>query len=335
MSWYTKSGEHNDIVVSTRVRLARNINGIPFPEKMTPEQFENLNKIVSDALIGSNTPFSKSLKCIKMSDIPHNERYAMAERHIISAQFVSNCENKAIILSDDESISIMLGEEDHIRIQVILPGLDPKSAYDTAEQIDSLLCGTLDIAFDQNLGFLTACPTNLGTGLRASAMLHLPLLEANGEIPQISDSVSKIGFTIRGMYGEGSSAAASMYQISNQITLGISEKNAIDNLKLITTQLINKEKRLREDLSKIKVEDVCMRAYGILSNARIIDTKEMMRLLSELKLGESMGIVDLKSANPIKMLIEGQPYMLMSRYGEMTPDERDIYRANMLRDSLK
>lgn len=335
MSWYTKSGEHNDIVVSTRVRLARNINGIPFPEKMAPEQFENLNKIVSDALIGSNTPFSKSLKCIKMSDIPHNERYAMAERHIISAQFVSNCEKKAIILSEDESISIMLGEEDHIRIQVILPGLDPKSAYDTAEQIDSLLCGTLDIAFDQNLGFLTACPTNLGTGLRASAMLHLPLLEANGEIPQISDSVSKIGFTIRGMYGEGSSAAASMYQISNQITLGISEKNAIDNLKLITTQLINKEKRLRENLSKIKVEDVCMRAYGILSNARIIDTKEMMRLLSELKLGVSMGIVDLKSANPIKMLIEGQPYMLMSRYGEMTPDERDIYRANMLRDSLK
>lgn len=335
MSWYTEKGKQNDIVVSTRIRLARNINGIPFTDRMTAEQFNTLNKTVSEALLGSNTPFSKTLKCIKMSDIPQNERYAMAERHIISSQFVSSCENRAIIISDDESITIMLGEEDHIRIQVIASGLDLKAAYDTAEQIDALLCGALDIAFDSKLGFLTACPTNLGTGLRASVMLHLPLLEANGELPAISDSVGKIGLTVRGMYGEGSSAVASMYQISNQITLGISEKNAIDNLKLITEQLINKEKKLREDLSKIKVEDMCMRAYGVLANARIISTKEMMSLLSELLLGASMGIVKLDSVSPIKLLIEGQPYMLMSRYGEMAPDERDIYRANMLRNSLK
>lgn len=335
MSWYDNLGPQSDIAVSSRIRLARNISGIPFPSVMNADKLIEVNNLVKNALLNSNTPFAKSLKFIQMKDIPENERFSMVERHIISREFVSNCENKAIIISDDESICIMLGEEDHIRIQVIKAGLDVLSAYDVAEQIDSLLCGALDIAFDKNLGFLTSCPTNLGTGLRASVMLHLPLLKISGDMGVLSEQIGKIGFTVRGMYGEGTKASASLYQISNQITLGITEKNAIDNLNLITMQLIEKERKLRESLNKIKAEDIAMRALGTLSNARIISSQEMMKLLSELKLGLSLDIIEKTSLNPIKLLIDGQPFMLMRKFGEMTADERDIYRANMLREALQ
>ncbi len=335
MSWYDNLGPQNDVAVSTRIRLARNISGIPFPSVMNDEQRDQVNKLVKNALLESNTPFAKTLKFIQMRDIPENERFSMIERHIISREFVSNCENKAIIISDDESVSIMLGEEDHIRIQVIKSGLDVITAYDVAEQIDAILCNLLDIAFDKKLGFLTSCPTNLGTGLRASVMLHLPLLKSSGEMSVLSDQIGKIGFTVRGMYGEGTKAAASLYQISNQITLGITEKNAIDNLNLITMQLIEKERKLRESLNKITAEDISMRAFGILSNARIISSSEMMKLLNELKLGISLGIIDNETLNPMKLLIEGQPFMLMRKFGQMTADERDIYRANMIREALQ
>ncbi len=332
--WYNQKAPDDDIVVSTRIRLARNLNGIPFPSKMTSKQLDEVNEAVRGAILNSNTPYAKSLKFILMKDIPENERYAMVERHIISREFASNCENRSIIISEDESISIMVGEEDHIRIQVILAGLQLEKAYDIAESIDSLLCGSLDLAFDDRLGFLTECPTNLGTGLRASVMLHLPMVESGGEMAGLAESVNKIGFTVRGMYGEGSKAAASLYQISNQITLGISEKNAIDNLKIITMQLVDKERNSRGQINRLKVEDICMRAMGILKNARILSSAEMMEHLSEIKLGVSLGIIEL-SVSPIKLIIEGQPFMLMRKFGTMQPDERDIYRANIIRKSLK
>lgn len=332
--WYTKSGPQDDIAVSTRIRLARNINGIPFPSKMTDSQFEYVNESVRKAIFESNTPFAKTLKFIRMDDIPEIERFSMVERHIISSRFANDYEHRAIIISEDESVCIMLGEEDHIRIQIVMAGLQLEKAYDVAESIDSLLCGSLDLAFDERIGFLTECPTNLGTGLRASVMLHLPILESNGEIASLSDSISKIGLTVRGMYGEGTKALASLYQISNQITLGISEKNAIDNLKVIALQLIQKEKNYREHINRIKAEDVCMRALGVLKNARILDSNEMMTELSEIKLGMSMGIINC-NVLPIQLLIEGQPYMIMRKSGNIDPQERDIKRANMLRETLK
>lgn len=331
--WFCENGNEGDIAVSTRVRLARNINAVPFPSKMTDSERKEVNEKVKKAIGESNTPFAKSLRYIAMKDIPENERYSMVERHIISPEFVSNCENKAIIISEDESISVMIGEEDHIRIQVISAGLQLEKTYDIAERLDTLLCDTLDIAFDENLGFLTECPTNLGTGLRASLMLHLPILESTGEIKNLTEAVEKIGFTVRGMYGEGSSAAASLYQISNQITLGISEKDAIDNLKTIAVQFIEKERTLRNSLNKLKTEDLCYRALGTIKNARILGSEEMMKLLSRIKLGISMGIIE-EDINPVKLLIEGQPYMLMSRFGNMSPDERDIKRAGIMRETF-
>lgn len=333
-SWYTTHAPEDDIAVSTRIRLARNLSGLPFPARMTPEQRRELNLKVKNAVLQSNTPFAKSLKYIDMADVPQTEIAAMVERHIISPEFAEENADRAIIISADESISIMIGEEDHVRIQVILGGLQLEKAYDTAEQLDSLLYNELHFAFDRSLGFLTECPTNLGTGLRASVMLHLPVTESNGEISSIAETVGKIGFTVRGMYGEGTKASASMYQVSNQITLGISEKNAIDNLKIITAQLIDKERKARNGLNKIKLEDMCFRALGTLQNSRILSSKEMMDLLSRIKLGISMGIIK-TDVLPIKLFIEGQPNMLMKKYGQLEPEERDIYRAAFMRDALK
>lgn len=334
-SWYAQNAPEDDVVVSTRIRLARNIAGVPFPSRMTDEQRHEMNERVKKAIMESNTPFAKSLKFIRMKDVPENERYSMVERHIASPEFVADDKERGIILSEDESISIMIGEEDHVRIQVVYGGLQLEKAYDVAEQLDTLLCDQLHFAFDSQLGFLTECPTNLGTGLRASVMLHLPVIEGSGEISTLSDSVGKIGFTVRGMYGEGTQAAASLYQISNQITLGISEKNALDNLKIITMQLVEKERGERQSLNRLKIEDLCMRATGILTNARILSSEEMMKLLSQIKLGISLGIIKKEAFFPIKILIEGQPYMLMRQFGQMGPDERDIYRANMVRRALE
>lgn len=322
-----------DIAVSTRVRLARNLEGIPFPSKMSAAERRELNGRVKAALLESNTPFAKSLKYIDMKSVPENEIAAMVERHTVSPEFAADSSERAVILSADESISIMVGEEDHIRIQVILGGLQLEKAYDIAETLDRLLYDSLHFAFDKDLGFLTECPTNLGTGMRASVMLHLPVTESNGEIAAVSDTVGKIGFTVRGMYGEGSKSAAAMYQVSNQITLGISEKNAVDNLKIITGQLIAKERESRAALDRIKAEDICGRAYGILTNCRLLSSEEMMKLLSAIKLGIGMGILD-KKADPVKLIIEGQPHMLMKRYGTMNAQERDICRAVFIKEQL-
>ncbi len=332
-SWYNIKSPMDDIAVSSRIRLARNLKGMPFPSRMSKSDRLDLNQKVKEAILNSNAPFAKTLKYIDMHDVPDTQRYAMVERHIISPEFASQSEDRAIILSEDESISIMIGEEDHIRIQVILGGLQLNEAYDIAERIDTLLYDSLHFAFDNRLGFLTECPTNLGTGLRASVMLHLPALESSGEIDTLSNSIGKIGFTVRGMYGEGSKSQASLYQVSNQITLGLSEKNALDNLKIITTQLMEKENESRKNLNKFQLEDICYRALGLLQNCRIISSNEMMNLLSRVKLGKSMGILNIETS-PIKVLIEAQPYMLMQKYGLMEADERDIYRANMIREML-
>ena len=328
--WYNNAAIEGDIVVSTRVRLARNINGYPFPAKMSEKDRREVNAKIKAAIASDS---KHNLKYIDMADVPENERLSMVERHIASREFVLNPDNKAILLSGDETVSIMIGEEDHIRIQVVLPGLQLEKAYAIANDIDNMLCASLDMAFDNTLGFLTECPTNLGTGLRASVMLHLPVSESKGEILPLTRSVNKIGYTVRGMYGEGSTAAGSLYQISNQITLGISEKTAIDNLNVITGEIIKKERELQNNLNKIKTEDLCMRALGTLKFARTLTSAELISLISRVKLGMNIGVIK-DDINPIKILIEGQPYMLMKTYGNMTEDERDIKRAETVRNAL-
>lgn len=332
-NWYSVD-PLNDIAVSTRVRLARNFKDTPFPSRLTKEQKANVSEKIKQAILESDTPFAKTLKFISMEDVPDNEMYAMVERHIISPEFADKKEGKAIIISEDESICVMIGEEDHIRIQVIVPGLGLEKAYKIASDIDDLLENKCGFAFDSQLGYLTECPTNLGTGLRASVMLHLPLMESVGAVGEIADAIAKIGFTVRGMYGEGSKSKASLYQISNQITLGITEKNAIDNLSIITRQIIERERAERENADKIKLEDIVWRAYGILKNQRLLSSDEMMKLVSKLKIGISMGILPFETALPIKILIETSPYMLCRKDPDKTPVERDILRAKTVRNMI-
>lgn len=332
-NWFSDNENRNPIVLSTRIRLARNLSGLPFPYKMTPQMRNDLNAKIKDIIKNSDSPLLSTLKYINMADVPELKVKAMVERHIISPEFATS-KNTAIILSSDESISIMVGEEDHIRIQVILAGLQLEKAYKIADEIDRELHKSLNFAFDNDLGFLTECPTNLGTGLRASVMMHLPLLESTGRLGNLCENIGKIGFTVRGIYGEGSKSRASLYQISNQITLGISEENAIQNLSLIANQLIEKEKSIENELNQISLEDKIYRSLGVLQNCRVLESNEMMNLLSMINLGIRMGIIK-EDYEPIRVLIDAKPYMLMEKFGELTPEERDIKRAEYVREHFK
>ncbi|MBQ1187040.1 MAG: protein arginine kinase [Clostridia bacterium] len=328
--WYKNN--NGGIVISARIRLARNLSDMPFPRRMTPQMFIDLKERVSNAI--KALPSDLALKFIEMNNVPETEINAMVERHVISPDFAKNYKDRAIALSADESVSIMIGEEDHIRIQVISEGASLDEAYDIANSIDTALNESLHFAFDDRLGYLTECPTNIGTGLRASLMLHLPVCESRGEINMVADAAGKIGLTVRGMYGEGSKSSASLYQISNQITLGISEKNAIENLKIIASQIEEREKQCRNTIEKINIEDTVFRSLGILKYARLLSTDEFMKHISMIKLGIDEGIIEGRNINPVELLISAQPYMLMKNCVAQTPGERDEARAKMIRELL-
>lgn len=330
--WYRDNT--NGIVVSSRIRLARNLTDFPFPRWMSPEMFEELKSKIKSVINAVAKDLDLDLKFIEMDNIPHNEITAMVERHIISREFAENYKGRAIAISSDESVSIMIGEEDHIRIQVLGCGLSIENNYYLADKIDTALGEKLNFAYDSELGYLTECPTNIGTGLRASVMLHLPLHESSGAIQSITEAVGKIGLTVRGMYGEGSNSKASLYQISNQITLGISEKSAVENLKVIAGQIVEREENLRNRIERTTLEDSIFRAVGILKYARKIDSNEFMQLISRIKLGIDMGIIGNGDINPIEMLVSVQPGMLQSKYGSMEASERDELRAKITRENI-
>ena len=332
--WYNDFSLKNNIIVSSRIRLARNLSDIPFPSRMTDNMVAELKSRVKSAVDEINTKGSFKFKYIEMRNIPENEIYSMVERHTISPDFAKNYSNKAVVISEDESISIMIGEEDHLRIQVLKGGFALDEAYKIADQLDTELNRILCFAYDDRLGFLTECPTNIGTGLRASLMLHLPVCESVGKMSLISETASKIGLTVRGMYGEGSKSSASLYQISNQITLGISEKSAIDNLKIIVEQIVNTEENERYNLDRLDIEDSVFRAYGTLKHARLLTSEEIMKLISLIKLGVSMGIIEDVRINPIGLMIETQPNMLIRRFGDLDARARDEARAKMARETL-
>lgn len=334
--WYKSVGAEGDIVLSTRVRIARNISEIPFPARMNKNHLKAVNDTLREAVGAVPETLCGKLSVIDMNNVSKEEAYSMVERHIISPEFAENKTDRLLIISPDESVSIMVCEEDHLRIQVILPGIALEEAYNLANAIDDCFAEKLNYAYDEHFGFLTQCPTNLGTGLRASLMLHLPVIESNGALAVISESSAKFGLTVRGLYGEGTKSFASLYQLSNQITLGISEQAALENLKSIAMQIIAKERADRDELNKIMLEDSVYRAYGILKNQRVLSSEEMMQLLSKIKLGTSMGIINMNDKSlPTQLLIECQPYMLQKKNGFMSPDDRDICRGRVVRERLE
>lgn len=332
--WYQQCGNDGDVVISTRIRLARNVDHVPFPAVMTAQQKEEIVSRVFDVLPEGQ---DNSLRHIRMTTLTETEALSMVERHLISPVFARRDDGAALLLSRDESVSIMVNEEDHLRIQVIRAGLDLDSALEEADRWDDLLDAPLHFAFDERLGYLTQCPTNLGTGMRASLMLHLPALQERGIVQQLASTVSKLGLTIRGMYGEGSKSAGAIYQLSNQVTLGITEAEAIENLKNIAAQIIKEERSGREQMGQnMAVQDRIFRSLGILQNARLLTGKEFMNTISHVRMGVALGLIDHIDLGGIgTLLAEAQPATLMLKNGRaLEPEERDACRAQLLRERL-
>lgn len=329
--WYIGAGEQNDIVISTRIRLARNIEDYPFPCKLDTKTRTALNKKIGDAVCGR-----ENLEFIEMKTLTQPQIVSLAEKHLISPEFASSYDGRALLLSDSEGISIMLCEEDHIKIQVMKPGLSLETAYAEADRIDDELNEKFVFAFDDRLGYLTQCPTNLGTAMRASVLLHLPALTACGQMSSISSTVSKLGLTVCGSYGEGSVPMGDIYCLSNQVTLGISEKAAIDNLKTVTLQLAAQERTARAEMVKsIETEDEIFRAYGILKSARILPVKEFMTLVSKVRLGAVAGFINVKPETVDELMISMQPATINAAAGKnLDSRERDIERAKQVRQRL-
>lgn len=334
--WYEKAGESAETVCSTRVRLARNLRGIPFPGRASGEEKELVIERVRGAIMNSNSVISREFRFLPLGELSREAAVSLCERHIVSPEFIADRQGKAVLVSEDESVSIMINEEDHVRIQVLREGQALKEALETADRIDTLLSENLDFAFDREFGYLTQCPTNLGTGMRASVMLHLPALTESGGMGRIAENLSKLGMVLRGAFGEGTKAVGDMYQLSNQITLGLSEREAVENLTAIAGQLSEQERRQREELCReIEWQDKIARAAGTLRTARLMSGEEAARLLSMARLGVAQGMltgVELGRLNGLTAAV--QPATLMTRAGrQMEPEERDALRADILREA--
>lgn len=324
---------YTDVVISTRVRLARNAEGIPFPRKLNDERAFSI-------IMKAGETTAKSLFGFKFYQMGHLEdidRQAIFERHLISRDLTQNLKTGAVIISDSEDMSIMINEEDHYRIQAISKGFDIKDAYQRAVDFDNALAGNIKLAFTDKLGYLTSCPTNVGTGLRASVMVFLPALTMSGKINPLIDSIQQLSLTVRGVYGEGSGADGYMYQISNQISLGQSEKEIIDNVTKVIDVICKSELKERKNMYQkdgIRMEDRVMRAYGVLSNAKLLSSQELLQYASIIKLGASLGIIDLKT-DIYDLIIEAQPANLIKLKGKpLSADERDVFRADFVRKAM-
>ena len=323
------------IPLSTRIRLARNLREYPFPARLSLEEKQQVNETVRAALLDGDD--AKGYRYIEMKDLSATEAVSLAEKHLISPEFASNADGRALILSDDETVSIMLCEEDHVRIQVIEPGLLLSKAWEKANALDEKLAARLPVAFDEKLGYLTQCPTNLGTALRASVMLHLPALSHAGLMPRLSSTIAKLGLTLRGTFGEGSKIVGELYQLSNQVTLGISEQAAIQNLDAIARQIMEQEESARETLRQDNVFiDRIYRAWGVLGSAYMLSCSECTDLLSLVRLGAALGILDLPLDTLTKLLTVIQPATLSVSQGRDLPAaQRDVLRAQKVKEALQ
>ncbi len=334
MIWYKdyKGG----IVVSTRIRLARNIKNTPFPSLLMGDARDKAKTALEEAITKSNSTLSKDFTLYQLDDVSPLEKRAMVEEHLISPQMAKGTQ-KSVLVNKDKTMSIMLMEEDHVRLQIIMAGMELDKAYDLADKVDDVMEESLDYAFSEEFGYLTACPTNAGTGLRASVMMHLPALVMTGNISRILQSFSGVGIAVRGLYGEGTNAEGAMYQISNSITLGLSEKEIIDKLKAVVERIEKMEVQARERLMTEHKEtfiDKIMRSYGVLKYAHKVTSQEAKSMLSDCLLGINMGIIKSKgNMTPLELMIKTSPSIIV---GEETlnAEERDIKRAELLRENI-
>lgn len=335
MNWYLQSGQDSDVAISTRIRLARNLNGFRF-NLSKKEEIEELEKKVQENLFS----IGYGLKFLKLKDMDDITKMSLVEKNLISPDFVlKRNETGSILINDEENTCIMIGEEDHLRIQVFNCGLDLENTLNLAIELDKKIEDALvGYCVSKKYGYLTACPSNVGTGLRASVMVHLPALSKTKNTRKVLEAINSFGMNIKGIYGENSESTGDMYQISNKQTLGISEKEIIKNLQVIVEKVIEQERLARKLLTKdeFDLEDMIYRSYGILSNARKLSSEEVRDLLSNIKLGTDLGILqELTDLKVKKLYLYTKPANLQKYFGEQYEAiERDIKRAEMVKQIL-
>ena len=334
-NWYIEGGKESDIVISSRIRLARNINGFNFKEKMIKEEKEKLMEKVKYI-----TPsLGYGLKFFYLKDIDDITKMTLVEKRVISPDMALNKDEEAILINEEENICIMLNEEDHIRLQTFCAGLDLKNTLNLAIEIDKKLEEILNYSCSEKYGYLTACPTNIGTGLRASVMVHLPALKLTGNISKVLHIVNSFGMAIRGIYGEETQSKGDLYQISNNQTLGMSEEEIVTNIENITKKVIEQEKLARKYLTKnsIELEDRVYRSFGILSNAVKLTSDECINLMSDIKLGTDLGIIkELDDSKVKKIDLYTKPANLQKYVGKLLSGyDRDMKRSEVIKQIIK
>lgn len=339
--WMKGDGPESDVVISSRVRLARNVTGIPFPHLQSESQAERIITMVAEALAhkdGDEPGPTADIHLVRLSDLGSLQRAALVEKHLISPLHAASARGAAAIRVD-QAVSIMINEEDHLRIQVLSPALQLLEAFAVCTAVDDALEKHIDYAWDQRLGYLTSCPTNTGTGMRASVMLHLPGLVITNQARRLAGLINKLSCVVRGMYGEGTEAAGNVFQVSNQITMGQTEEEVLSGLQSLTSRLVVEERSARRSLleeMKPQLEDRIWRAWGLLTTARVLNSREAMQLISDLKLGVALGLIDRVGAglvNSIMFMIR-PAYLQILAGVELSPEERDIRRASLVRQQL-
>jgi protein arginine kinase len=335
--WLDGSGPSSDVVLSTRVRLARNLAGVPFTHRAREEQLVMVYSSVLSAV--RKTPGLTESLALEMRELTPLDRQFLVERHLISNDLADNGKLRGLLVLPDESISAMVNEEDHLRLQALASGFQLRSAWESVNAIDDELAQDLDYAFSDELGYLTACPTNVGTGMRASVLIHLPSLVLTKQIGRVLQGITQVGLAVRGFYGEGSQIMGNFFQISNQTTLGQNERETIDSLERVTKQIIESEQRARDELLKdarVQIEDKIWRAYGTLRHSRVISSQEVVNLSSAVRFGVALKIEGLASVQTLnELLVRSQPAHLQINAGrELEQRERNVLRADYIRRLL-
>ncbi len=336
--WLRGSGPQADIVMSSRIRLARNLAEFPFITKASPQDRADIERLLREKLLKIRDE-SGELLYLNVSDLDQVDRQFLVERQLISREHAESQGARGVVIDAGEQMSLMINEEDHLRIQCMHSGLDVQGAWEQIGRIDDLISEQVSYAYHPRLGYLTACPTNVGTGVRVSVLMHLPALVLTRQIEKVFRSLQKISLAVRGLYGEGSQAMGDFYQISNQQTLGRSEVELVDQVADVVPALIHYEREARDFLikeSQQTLHDQVSRAYGILRTAQTISSEETMHLLSKVRMGINLGLIeDLPLPKLNELFIRTQPAHLQKLSGvELTTADRNIERARYLRRYL-
>jgi protein arginine kinase len=335
--WLRGAGPESDIVISSRIRLARNLADFPFISRASDQDRSQIETMLKQCVLGVQK--SEELLYVHVDELTGIDRQFLVERQLISREHAESQGARAVAIDHREKFSVMINEEDHLRIQVMQSGFDLESAWKQIDRIDDQVEAKVTFAFSERLGYLTACPTNVGTGMRVSVMLHLPALVMSRQIDKVFRSLQKISLAVRGLYGEGSQAMGDFYQISNQLTLGMSEQELIKQVSDVVPQIVSYERKARDFLvrdSQVNLHDRVSRDYGTLQNAQTITSEETMQLLSSVRMGVNLGMIeDLEIPVVNQLFIQTQPAHLQKISGsELDTADRNIERARYLRRHL-